>query len=653
LSLPAVAAPLSASGDTLRNVWVFFKDKDKSLQKSHVSPRAELRRRKAGFRDSESDRPISGGYIREIERRGGTLRAVFRWGNAASFSVNPSRLSEISALPFVKSVSPVGVYINKKVDGNGVGGLSKSVSKSAIESVSGGYDWHTEAVNVPLAHDYIRYKGFGTPGSGVLMAFFDGGFRLNHAVYKRLRDSSQVIAAYDFVGNDTLVADPASVANNPRSPYYQNDRHGSQTLSLAAAYAPGVYMGTAYGASFLLARTEDDSTIIDTLGGYHQFESRVEEDYWAAAMVWADSVGAHIISSSLGYRGDYYPNSTDGYMYYDMDGATAIISIAAAEAIERGMIVVNAMGNDGNRVSGTLSAPADVNGVVSVGAVTKNRTLSDFSSVGPTYDGRMKPEVVAPGTLVPVPEPYSRDSASYTVTNGTSFSTPIVSAVMALILQTHPDLSPREARERLYASCGFALGQSVANNKFGYGIPNAALAVMDTNEIFLKITDNAKKTLAGALAEFEGRTYTADTAGNILIKTQKSALPARLRISYRNSQPPDTITVNELPFARIVELDGTWDNNLRVTPNITRKNGIIKGRYTITGANASTPITATVRTLTGKKVWKQKLRLRPDGTADFVWDVKNGTHGGAAAGVYLIVVQYGYSLVCERVVVSN
>jgi len=645
LSLPAVAAaPQSTSGDTVRNVWVFFKDKDKSQQKSPVSPRAELRRRKAGFRDSEGDRPVSGDYIREVERLGGTLRTTFRWGNAASFSVNPSRLSEISALPFVKSVSPVGTYINKKVDDNWGGGLSKSRSKSAAASVPGGYDWHTEAVNVPLAHDYIRYNGLGAPGSGVVMAFFDGGFRVDHAAYKRLRDSSQVIAAYDFVDRDTLVADPDSVVKNQKHPYHGNDRHGSQALSLAAAYAPDIYMGTAFGSSFLLARTENDA-----------IEERAEEDNWLEAVLWADSIGADIISSSLGYR-DGHTDSTDDWKGYQMDGVTTIISQAAIEAIKRGVIVVNAMGNDGNRVSGTLSAPADVDGVVSVGAVTQNRTLSDFSSIGPTSDGdgRMKPEVVAPGSYVPVPEPYSGDRASYTLVNGTSFSTPMVSAIMALILQTHRGISPEAAKKRLYASCSFAMGQNAANNRFGYGIPNAALAVMDSNEIFLKITDSTKKALTGAVVEFGGKKYEADTAGNILITTKKSALPAQLLISYRDSIPIDTVKVETLPFACVVELNKKWGDGLKVLPNVTtRENTVIKGRYTFSGAKSTAPVTITVRTLTGKKVWSQKRRLRPDGSVDFEWDVKSGGKGGAAAGVYIIMVRQGYSLISNRVIVSD
>jgi hypothetical protein len=317
------------------------------------------------------------------------------------------------------------------------------------------------------------------------------------------------------------------------------------------------------------------------------------------------------------------------------------------------MIVVNSMGNEGNRTAGTITAPADVNGVVSVGAVTENRNLSDFSSVGPTYDGRMKPEVTAPGSFVPVPEPYSYsgDLASYSYVNGTSFSTPIVSAIMALILQAHPGISAQEARERLYASCSFATGQSIANNQFGYGIPHAARAVMDTNEIFLKIIDSTKTALTGATVTFGGQTYASDTAGTVLFKAQKSAMPAKLLISYRDRRFTDTITVASLPFAQIVELEDKWNDGLKVSPSFTHKNGVVRGRYTFSG-KPSTPVVATVRTLTGKKVWNKRLRLSPDGSVDFEWNVKS-KGGGPAAGIYLVVIRHGYSVISEKIIVSN
>jgi hypothetical protein len=232
---------------------------------------------------------------------------------------------------------------------------------------------------------------------------------------------------------------------------------------------------------------------------------------------------------------------------------------------------------------------------------------------------------------------------------------------MALILQAHPGISAQKARERLYKSCGFASGQSVANSRFGYGIPNAALALMDTNEIFLKITDSAKTALSGATVIFapvtgKADTVVADTAGNALIKAQKSALPAQIRVSYRDGRLTDTVTVASLPFARVIEMEGTWDNGLKVSPGITRKNGKIQGRYYFTGSKHPTPVSIMVTTLTGKKVWSKRIGTdvlkNTDGSVKFEWNVKS--KGAAAApGVYLIVVRQGYSVISERVVVSK
>jgi len=621
------------SKDTLCNVWVFFNDRPASRDAARVSDRAALRRKRANFRANESDRPVSGGYVREIERRGGKLRNAFAWGNAASFAVHASRLGEIASLPFVKSVSPVGVYVRKNTGGPGL-------YKTASPLLETGYGWHMEMVNVPMAHEYLEAKKLGDPGSGVVMAFFDGGFRLDHRAYARAVDSGSVIATYDFVDGDTTVSDPDSVAGNPSHPYYEEDRHGTQTLSLAAGYHPGNYMGAAWGARFALARTED--------GGV---ESRVEEDNWAAAVVWADSLGVDIISSSLGYR-DGFTDSTDNWRYNDMDGATTIISIAAAGAVARGMIVVNSMGNEGSSTSGTITAPADVDGVVSVGAVNIGRGLASFSSTGPTADNRVKPEVVAPGVGVKLPNPYGAGFADYTTGSGTSFSAPIVSGIFALILQANPGISADAARERLYTSCSFALGQTYVDNKFGHGIPNALLAMMGGDEIFVRITDSLGQALAGAQVRAGAdTTYTVGESGCLLIKARASTLPATFKISFRGGDL-DSFTVASLPFAGSFTVDAARDSGVKVLPSVVKKNGVVRGRYLFSGTDFTSPAVATVRTLSGKKVWSQTLQLRPDGSADFAWDCRSG-NGRVAPGVYLIMVRHGYNMVGERIVIGR
>jgi len=649
LAVLIVPAPPSAGGlskslsgavskDTVFNVWVFFNGNDRPASRVRVSERAELRRRRANFRAGESDRQVSGNYVSEVERRGGKLRNTFAWGNAASFAVHASRLNDIASLPFVKSVSPVAVYVRKDISNPG---LPKTAASPLSET---GYGWHMEMVNVPMAHEYIEAKNaslkaekaktLGDPGSGVYMAFFDGGFRLDHRAYARAVDSGSIVAAYDFVDRDTSVSDPDSVAGNPRHPYHGNDTHGTQTLSLAAGYHPGSFMGAAWGARFALARTEDDGV-----------ESRVEEDNWAAAVLWADSLGVDIISSSLGYR-DGFTDSTENYSYGDMDGKTTIISIAAAGAVERGVIVVNSMGNEGSSTSGTITAPADVDGVVSVGAVGIGRGLASFSSTGPTSDGRRKPDVVAPGVWVPLPDPYAPGLASYTNNNGTSFSTPIVSAIFALILQANPGISADEARERLYASCRFALGQTYADQKFGYGIPNALLAMMGRDEIFVRITGSDGRALTGTRVRGADVDTTVGESGCLLIKARAAALPAEFSISFRGKEM-GSFTVDSLPFAGVFPTDAARDEGLKLLPNVVRRNGIVRGRYLFSGADAASPAVAAVRTLNGKKVWSQTLRVHPDGSAEFAWDGAKKV----APGVYLVTVRHGNNMVSERIIV--
>jgi len=623
----------AAGKDTVCNVWVFFNDRPAARTDiAPVSRKAALRRQRAGFRAGESDRPLDRGYIREIERRGGTLRRQFAWGNAASFSIHASRLKDISELKFVKSVTPVAVYIGRGADGTG---LSKS-SSSAVSV--GGYGWHMDMVNVPSAHEYLKAKGLGDPGAGVLMAFFDGGFRLDHTAYSRVREKSSIASAYDFVDNDTTVSDTDSsyIAEH-------GDAHGTQTLALAAAYHPWVYMGAAWGARFALARTEDALV-----------ETRAEEDNWAAAVMWADSLGADIISSSLGYR--EFDSTSDDYTYEEMDGKTAIVSMAAAEAVARGVIVVNAMGNEGSYAPGTIAAPADADGVVGVGAVHRYRVIAGFSSTGPTADGRVKPDVVAPGVDVTVPHPYAPDLAAYTVASGTSFAAPIVSSIMALILQANPGISADAARERLYGSCRFTQEQTDIDNRYGRGVPDALRAVMAETDIFVKITDRAGIPLQGArINAGGGRAYLTNDDGCSIVAANGRGLPIQLKITYRG-ETLHTLTVDSLPYADVIALDNvdavSMREGLRIFKTVVKNNGTVRGRLFFSGAEAGTPVAAAICTVNGRTIWNQNLQLAPDGSAEFVWDCKIGTKR-VAAGVYLLTVRYGGSAVTGRIVIGN
>ncbi|MCL2182173.1 MAG: S8 family serine peptidase [Chitinispirillia bacterium] len=632
----------AADTDTVRNVWVFFDDRPGSGIQTRVSERAMQRRHQAKYRPGADDRPVHRPYINEVQRLGGRLRHEFPWENAASFSVHASRLSAIAALPFVKSVEPVRVYAGAKPALNG---LSKSpAGPAAVDAGDPGYGWHMNMVNIPMAHEYIKMKELGNPGEGAYLAFFDGGFRFDHKALLRAKDSGRIAAGWDFVDNDSTVYDPDSVASDSLHRYHQNDKHGTQTLALAAGYHPGYYIGGAWGAGFAVARTEDDGV-----------ESRIEEDNWAAAAVWADSLGADIISSSLGYL-DGFTDSTENYSSHDMDGKTAVISLAAAGAVRRGMIVVNSAGNESvnagsAQTTATLTAPADVDSVTTVGAVDRNRLLAGFSGVGPTADGRMKPDLTAPGVNVPLPNVYSSDRASYTAANGTSFSAPIVSAIFALVLQVHPGISAGSARARVYASCKFATRQTFPDSKHGHGIPNALRAIMDDDEVFVRIVDTNGLAVSGAQVRIGQNAYTASESGSLLFRAKTTDLPLELKISYRGSQA-GTYTIGSLPFEGLIDIAVKREEGLKTLPSVVRRSSVVRGKYYFPAANISNPAVAMVHTLNGRKIWEEKISLRPDGSADFVWDCRRNP-GRLAAGVYFITVRHGNEQVSGRVIIAK
>jgi subtilisin family serine protease len=192
-------------------------------------------------------------------------------------------------------------------------------------------------------------------------------------------------------------------------------------------------------------------------------------DYWQFGAEWADSLGADVISSSLGYS--EFDNPLDSYTYANMDGRTTVVTLAAVEAARRGITVVDAAGNEGSLAWHFIVAPADADSIVTVGAVDSLNVVASFSSRGPTADGRTKPDVVAMGRSVLLVNP--NNDSTYVRANGTSFSTPLTAGVAALILQAHPSWGPFEVREALRGS---ALNHAVPNNDVGWGLVQGAAA---------------------------------------------------------------------------------------------------------------------------------------------------------------------------------
>ncbi|MBN1575338.1 MAG: S8 family serine peptidase [Chitinispirillaceae bacterium] len=488
-------------------VWVYFSDKSiESSDAEVVSPRALARRRAAGFSEADrTDHAIASRYLRGVEAAGGRLRHCFKWENAASFDLPAGALLQVKLLPFVKKTELVGNYRRTTA-----APAAKRLRRMVLNAGSYGTAFEQLAMlALPQAHEYLWHLHPGDgPAKGVRIAFFDSGFRLDHRCFRHLHIRDAIKGTWDFIDRDSTVADPDSVAGSSAHPFSGNDVHGTEVLSLVAAYDPPHYCGSAWGADFLLARTED--TYFDSSTGL-EHEAHVEEDNWAAAVVWAESLGVDIISSSLGYRYDFQDtiiierengmsDTVVDYQKNDLDGRTTIVSRAARGAAERGVLIVNAAGNEQNDGDTSLSAPADVEGVIAVGSVNGNGSLSPFSSLGPSADGRLKPDVVAPGQQIYLPDIRSPGSNAYTSTNsGTSFSTPFVTGVCALIRQSFPLITAQQVREKLYRSCRFLPGQTMADYRFGRGIPDALRSCMQwDDEVFLSAIDTGGKPLVNA-----------------------------------------------------------------------------------------------------------------------------------------------------------
>lgn len=364
------------------------------------------------------------GYVGAVEAalgRSGT-RTASRYLNAVSVNASAREAAALLELPFVTEIRPVagGVLVPPVLHPV----PSNDMSVGQLEQVG-----------------VLTLIERGWTGSGVTVGIMDTGFNLSHASF----DGMDIMASYDFLMDDPEVGwqpgDPAAQA-----------AHGTAVLSVLGGYQPGVYSGAARGASFLLAKTEDTSG-----------EYPAEEDFWVEGLEWLDLQGAELVSSSLGY--------IDWYTWEDMDGNTAVTTIAADMAASRGMPVVNAIGNFGPG-EGTLIAPSDGDSVFAVGGVDALGNPASFSSWGPTWDGRIKPEVCARAVFVILAQDAE---TGYAGGDGTSFATPMVAGAAALLLEAHPEWSTADALEAIRLSASTA---SEPGPVLGWGVMDAASACM-------------------------------------------------------------------------------------------------------------------------------------------------------------------------------
>jgi len=510
-------------------VWVFFHDKgftDRerlaealSERRSRFSSRVLRRRSKVlgGRTVLPGDLPVCETYIGQVLSTGCTLRHRSDWLNAISVEAAPETIRKIAALPFVRRIQRVARL--GRIEPLAPGRVERQGMRERGPETTGGLDYgpsfpQLEQINVPAVHD----SGFS--GNGVRVLMLDTGFYKDHEALA----TRDVLAEWDFVFND------GETQNEPEDVPDQQD-HGTATWSALGGFSPGNLIGPAYNASFLLAKTEDIRS-----------ETPVEEDNYVAALEWADSLGADVASASLAYLD--FDDPYQDYQYSDLDGNTAVITVAIDDASRRGILVCNAMGNWGPGY-GSLWTPADADSMIACGAVYPTGLITSFSSRGPTFDGRLKPEVVAQGENT-----YAASaSGGYRYYAGTSLSTPLVGGSAALVIEAHPDWGPMQVREALMSTAARA---SNPDNAYGSGLIDVLQAIYGQGVEERPSPFSLNYPVSGDSA----------ISGSIDFQWTASSDPVGRGVSYKLLISPDTL------FSDPVVIEDIHENSYTLTDSL-------------------------------------------------------------------------------------
>ena len=409
-------------GNAQNSYWVFFTDKQNTTfdPYQYFDTKAIERYAQCGADLYDiTNYPVNSEYASAVESASEELIGTSRWLNAAGVMATEEQIAMIRQFPFVAGVQLI-------------------VSDMEVVSVT---QTEQEEASIPLdqvaIHHGELFKQHNISGKGVRVAVIDAGFPDvdTHPAFKHLRDNQQIIKTWNFVKKQENV--------------YEANSHGRMVLScIAGMKGDGTMLGMAPDAQFLLARTEVTT------------EPKKEEVWWVQALEWADQNGADIVNSSLGY-------GKQRYMLKHMDGKTSMVAKAANTAARKGMLVCNSMGNEGSDKDWRmLITPADADSILSVGAVKRLDVIADFSSFGPTADGRMKPNVVAWGEDNTV----AGEKGNYTKASGTSFASPMMAGFAACVKQLHPEYTAWQLKTEIEKSGNH---YPYFDYVFGYGVPQA------------------------------------------------------------------------------------------------------------------------------------------------------------------------------------
>ncbi len=510
------SSAFSANDSATTKYWIIFADKNGIKEGDNISynspayksglelltERAVNRRLKTFTKENLiefGDLPLSDNYVQNISSLGIEIIAKSRWFNGVSAYLTPYQFEKIKKLDYVTRIFAVKKLYKQRIDNTSPVFL-KSYFESLLTDSSNVYDYGKSynqmmLVNVPPVHN------LGITGKGVLVASFDDGFEWRtHESLKGLN----VLDEFDFINGDK---NTAREDNQKYTDTKSQGGHGTSTLSCLGGFKEGSLIGPAFNSDFILAKTE-----------YVATETPMEEDFWLEAAEWAEAYGADVITSSLVYKAFDKPYDDNSYQYKDFDGNTSITTIAGDKAAHYGIVVCNATGNYYQTDPPSLGSASDGDSVIGVGAVDKKGIITNFSSNGPTSDGRIKPDVVAPGLSVCVAR--MGEGNYYDFSNGTSFATPITAGVCALILSAHPELTAMQVREALRNT---ANNSTSPNNVYGWGLVNAFKAILYFGEVWnlnnaLTIKDNNTIVRIG----FASKDFSAESIVKFNYRTPKS-----------------------------------------------------------------------------------------------------------------------------------
>ena len=443
----------------VEDAWIFFKDKPQAdfyltNPSSILSSKALSRRAKFNIALNVTDAPLEKSYVQQIRLiKELSVLATSKWMNAIHVKGEVSVIQTLQDLSFVQKIEWANK--NRNIQPK-IASKSISVRDKKAQKLSENYSYGNAANQIQMLNGHLLHQQ-GYTGKGIDVAIFDSGFIGVNTTspFANLRNNGQIKSTYNFVSRTNNV--------------YDAHNHGSQVLSCMAAYSSSSYIGTAPDANYHLFITEEAAK-----------ETPLEESLWVEAAEKADSLGVDVINTSLGYT--TFDNPAYNYEYKDMNGQTSFIARGLEYAFIKGIFCVVAASNEGNKVWKYISTPADAKNALTVGSVNATQVYSAFSSIGPSADGRVKPDVMARGENAFIVNEFG----TITTSNGTSFASPIMCGLVACLQQALPDTSPAQLMQvikqsaHLYANPDFY---------YGYGIPDFSKALNETLSIYSSESD--------------------------------------------------------------------------------------------------------------------------------------------------------------------